>query len=246
MRSRLRLGRRACYLEWMSHVCACRRLAKSRREAVHVVLVAGTISRVSHRRCTIPLKNFEFYTSQTRHMSAILHVHTPHLVHGTLQKRFVNEKNTRARTLAARPPATAPPTAHAVELGRLAVPAAREQREQRARRSAQAQAAGWVGVPRGEACAAAALRRRALAVRARCGGVRAGSAPPARALQPCAAAPPAAAAHREGSHGVPGGARTVACRRSKSRRRASRRRPSRRRPSRRCPSRRRSSTTVKK
>ena len=213
---------------------------------MHAVLIAVTSDGCPALNMTFCNEKNEFSTSRSLHVHAHMHVLKNSIAHVAHEYRFLYKKSTRTRTLAARPPAAALPSAHAVELGRLAVPAAREQREQRARRSAQAHAAGWVGVPRGEACAAAALRRRALVVRARCGGVRAGSAPPARALQPCAAAPPAAAAHREGSHGVPGGARTVACRRSKSRRRASRRRPSRRRPSRRCPSRRRSSRTVKK
>ena len=230
----------------MLNVCAPLPLAKSWRETMHSVLIAVRSDEYAALNISFRTENLGFSTSRSLHVHAHMHVLKNSIAHVVHEYRFLYKKSTRTRTLAARPPAAALPGAHAVELGRFAVPAAREQREQRARRSAQAHAAGWVGVPRGEACAAAALPHRAQAVRARCGAVRAGSAPPACALQPCAAAPPAAAAHREGSHAVPGGARTVACRRSKSRRRASRRRPSRRRSSRRCPSRRRSSRTVKK
>ena len=130
----------------------------------------------------------------------------------------MNRIRARAHALAARPPAAELAGACAVQLGHHAVPAAREQRERSGRRSAQAPR-GPMG--RGERPSAGGA-----------GGVPAGCAPPVRALQPRAAAPPAAAGHREGSHGVPQwGARTV--------KRGSRATRRRRRPSRRCPSRRR-------
>ena len=103
--------------------------------------------------------------------------------------------------LAARPPAAALPTARAVQLSHPAVPAAREKRERTGRRSAQAQRGPMRRDPKAEAWAEPALPRSGRGA----GGVRAGSAPPVRALQPRAAAPHAAAAHpREGSHGSHG------------------------------------------
>ena len=209
MRSRLRLGRRACYLEWMSHVCACRRLAKSRREAVHVVLVAGTISRVSYRRCTIPLKNFEFYTSQTRHMSAILHVHTPHRVqlYTAHNKKDLLMKRIRAR--ARSPPARLPPRRPPRVPSSLVV--SPSLRRESARPAVSAGAGSRMGRgPTGRGvrggCAAAPSAGGAGAVRRGAGGVRATCARPA-------AVRGRSARSRSPSGGVPWGPRGCAHRR---------------------------------
>ena len=103
------------------------------------------VSIVSH--VPRPVLNISFFMnkcefSRRKHEKIVhtcMYIHT-RIAQAAHEKRFVREQKTRTRTLAARPPAAEPPAARSVQLGHHAVPAAREQREQRARRSAQAQA----------------------------------------------------------------------------------------------------------
>ena len=175
------------------------------------------VSIVSH--VPRPVSNISFFMnkfefSRRKHEKIVhtcMYIHT-RIAQTAHEKRFVREQKTRTRTLAARPPAAEPPAARAVQLGHHAVPAAREQREQHARRSAQARHGPMERGPSAEARAAPALPRRAQAALAVCRwAARHLCAPCSRAL-PLRPLPQPIGRGPMGSHGVraPGSAEAVA------------------------------------
>ena len=155
-----------------------------------------------------------------------MHVHThPHRADRAREKVCKRTKNAHAH--ARRPPACRRAARRTCRpawssRGTCGARAARAARPAVSTGAARPDGEGSLGRGARGACAAAPSAGGA-------GGVPAGCAPPVRALQPRAAAPPAAAAHWEGSHGVPRGARTGVRRGRRAARRAVARRAAARR-----------------